>query len=407
MTRTVQKYGGSSVATADHLKRVAKLVGDRRRAGEEMVVVVSAMGDTTDDLIDLSKQITSRPPAREMDVLLSTGEIVSSALLAMALQADGVDAISLTGAQAGIRTDTVYARARIADIQAERIERELAAGRVVIVAGFQGISENSDVTTLGRGGSDTTAVALAAGINADACEIFTDVAGIYTADPRICPSARPLRDIGYEEMLEMASTGARVMHARAVEVGALYGVEIYVKSTFDPTAPGTIIRKETTMEQGNKVRGIAHESRVAKVTLRGVPDRPGIAAMIFEPLAEAGVSVDTIVQNASIERLTDLTFTVAPGDLERALEVVNQLNRDLGAAEIVSADNLGTVSIIGTGMASAPGYAARMFRTLFDESINIDMISTSDIRITCVVGADRVADAVVALHNAFELDRQG
>ncbi|MDP2327722.1 MAG: aspartate kinase [Dehalococcoidia bacterium] len=407
MTRTVQKYGGSSVATADHIKRVARLVGDRRRAGEEMVVVVSAMGDTTDDLIDLSKQINTRPPAREMDMLLSTGEIVSSALLSMALQADGVDAVSLTGAQAGIRTDAVSGRARISGIQGDRIERELAAGRVVIVAGFQGISDDFDVTTLGRGGSDTTAVALAAGINADRCEIYTDVAGIYTADPRICPSARPLRDIGYEEMLEMASTGARVMHARAVEVGALYGVEIYVKSTFDPSAPGTIIRKETMMEQGNKVRGIAHESRVAKVTLRGVPDRPGIAAKIFEPLAEAGVSVDTIVQNASIERLTDLTFTVAPGDRERALEVVNRLNQELGAAEIVSADDLGTVSIIGTGMASAPGYAARMFRTLFDQQINIDMISTSDIRITCVVAADKVADAVVALHNAFELDRQG
>ncbi len=407
MTRTVQKYGGSSVATADHIRRVAKLVGDRHRAGEQMVVVVSAMGDTTDDLIDLSKQINPRPSAREMDVLLSTGEIVSSSLLAMALQADGVDAISLTGAQAGIRTDATYARARIAGIQGDRIERELTAGRVVIVAGFQGISDDSDVTTLGRGGSDTTAVALAAGINADACEIYTDVPGIFTADPRICPSARPLRDIGYEEMLEMASTGARVMHARAVEVGALYGVEIYVKSTFDPSAPGTIIRKETTMEQGNKVRGIAHESRVAKVTLRAVPDRPGIAAMIFEPLAEAGVSVDTIVQNASVERLTDLTFTVATGDRERALEVVERLNRDLGAQEIVSADDLGTVSIIGTGMASAPGYAARMFRTLFDQGINIDMISTSDIRITCVVSADRVADAVVALHNAFELDRQG
>lgn len=407
MTRTVQKYGGSSVATADHIKRVAKLVGDRHRAGEQMVVVVSAMGDTTDDLIDLSRQINPRPSAREMDVLLSTGEIVSSSLLAMALQADGIDAISLTGAQAGIRTDATYARARIAGIQGDRIERELGAGRVVIVAGFQGISEDSDVTTLGRGGSDTTAVALAAGIGADACEIYTDVPGIFTADPRICPSARPLRDIGYEEMLEMASTGARVMHARAVEVGALYGVEIYVKSTFDPSAPGTIIRKETTMEQGNKVRGIAHESRVAKVTLRGVPDRPGIAAMIFEPLAQAGVSVDTIVQNASVERLTDLTFTVATGDRERALEVVERLNRDLGAQEIVSADDLGTVSIIGTGMASAPGYAARMFRTLFDQGINIDMISTSDIRITCVVSADRVADAVVALHNAFELDRQG
>lgn len=404
MTRTVQKYGGSSVATADHIKRVAELVAKRARAGEQMVVVVSAMGDTTDDLVGLAAQITKHGRAREMDMLLSTGEVVSSALLTMALHELGVDAVSLTGQQAGISTDASHARARIANIRADRMERELAEGRVVIVAGFQGVNEGLDVTTLGRGGSDTTAVALAAALHADACEIYTDVAGIYTADPRVCSEARPLRDIGYEEMLELATTGARVMHARAVELGALFGVDILVKSTFNPDAPGTIIRKETVMEQGNKVRAIAHENRVGKVTVRGVPDQPGIAARIFEPLAEAGVSVDTIVQNASVERLTDLTFTVEPGDIERAVEVMQALLPQIGAAEIVTADNLGTVSVVGTGMASAPGYAAKMFRALFDEGVNVEMISTGDIRITCVVDADRVADAVRALHRAFELD---
>ena len=405
MSRIVQKYGGSSVASAEKIKHVAGRIAARRRAGDDVVAVVSAMGDTTDDLIELAQQITSHPVAREMDVLLSTGEIVSSTLLSMARNEEGLDAISLTGAQAGIHTDEVYGRARIAEIETGRMERELAAGRVVIVAGFQGISENFDVTTLGRGGSDTTAVALAAALHADACEIYTDVPGIFTADPRVVPQARPLKDIGYEEMLELATTGARVMHARAVEVGAIYGVDILVASTFDASAPGTLIHKETTMEQGNKVRGIAHQDRIAKVTVRGVPDQPGIAARIFEPLAAANVSVDTIVQNASVENLTDLTFTVAPGDLEGALDVVNKMLPVIGGSSVVSAPDLGTVSVVGTGMASAPGYAARMFKTLFDNKINIEMISTSDIRITCVVDADKVGDAVRALHAAFELDR--
>ncbi|MSQ31258.1 MAG: aspartate kinase [Dehalococcoidia bacterium] len=405
MSRVVQKYGGSSVATAEKIKRVAQRIAERRRRGDSVVAVVSAMGDTTDDLIDLARQIDARPSQREMDVLLSTGEIVSSTLLSMALHVEGLDAISLTGAQAGIQTDEVYGRARIAAIDTARLERELGTGRVVIVAGFQGISENFDVTTLGRGGSDTTAVALAAALHADACEIYTDVAGIFTADPRVCPQARPLRDIGYEEMLELATTGARVMHARAVEVGAIYGVDILVASTFDAAAPGTLIHRETTMEQGNKVRGITHQDRIAKVTVRRVPDSPGIAARIFEPLAAANISVDTIVQNASVEDLTDLTFTVAPGDLEGALEVVNKLLPVIGGSGVVSAPDLGTVSVVGTGMASAPGYAALMFRTLFDNQINIEMISTSDIRITCVVDAARVGDAVRALHAAFELDR--
>ncbi|RLT43193.1 MAG: aspartate kinase [Chloroflexi bacterium] len=405
MSRIVQKYGGSSVATAEKIQHVARRIAVRRRAGDEVVVTVSAMGDTTDDLIELARQINTKPNPREMDVLLSTGEIVSSTLLSMALDANGVAAISLTGAQAGIHTDEVYGRARIAEIDTARLERELGAGRVVIVAGFQGISENLDVTTLGRGGSDTTAVALAAALHADACEIYTDVPGIFTADPRVCPEARPLRDIGYEEMLELATTGARVMHARAVEVGAIYNVDILVASTFDATAPGTLIHRETSMEQGNKVRGIAHQDHIAKVTVRGVPDQPGIAAHIFEPLADAGVSVDTIVQNASVENLTDLTFTVAPGDLDKATEVISGLLATIGGGGIVTAPDLGTVSVVGTGMASAPGYAARMFKTLFDNQINIEMISTSDIRITCVVESARVGDAVRALHAAFELDR--
>jgi aspartate kinase len=404
MTLTVQKYGGSSVATTDHITRVAARIAERHRAGEQMVVVVSAMGDTTDELIALAAAVTSSPRPREMDMLLSTGEVVSSALLAMALHEEGLGAISLTGQQAGIRTDTVHRRARISGIDTNRLHRELDRGRVVIVAGFQGVSEDMDVRTLGRGGSDTTAVALAAALKADSCEIYTDVAGIYTADPRIAPKAHPLREIGYEEMLELATTGARVMHARAVEVGELYDVPILVASSFDSSAPGTLIHREITMEQGNKVRGIAHQERISKVTVRGVPDQPGIAARLFEPLAEAGISVDTIVQNASVERLTDLTFTVAPDDLKPALVVVNQLLPEIGAAEVVSAPDLGTVSVVGTGMASAPGYAAQMFRTLFEHGVNIDMISTSDIRITCVISSDRVGDAVRALHTAFELD---
>jgi aspartate kinase len=400
----VQKYGGSSVGNADKIKRVAEKIAARVRQGDSVTAVVSAMGDTTDDLIELARQVSPRPAAREMDVLMHTGEIVSAALMTMALHDLGLDAISLTGQQAGIRTDAVYRRARIAGIDTTRIERELAAGRVVIVAGFQGVSEDLDVTTFGRGGSDTTAVALAAALGAGRCEIYTDVAGVYSADPRVAPKARPLRDIGYEEMLELATTGAVVMHPRAVEVGALYNVEILVASTFDESAPGTLIHRETTMEQTNKVRGIAHQSQVAKVTVRAVPDRPGIAAQLFEPLAEANVSIDTIVQNASVEGLTDLTFTVAKDDMEHALEVVRRTLPSLGASEVASDAELGTVSVVGTGMASAPGYAATMFRTLFDNGINIELISTSDIRITCLVKRAQVADAVRALHEAFALD---
>ena len=362
------------------------------------------MGDTTDDLNRLALSMAQNPNPREMDVLLSTGEMITSTLLSMGLNDLGVNAISLSGAQAGIITDDVFGRARISEIKTDRINSELEKGRVVIVAGFQGISSDFDVTTFGRGGSDTTAVALAAALEASRCEIYTDVAGVYTADPRICSSARPLREIGYEEMLEMASTGARVMHARAVEIGELYDVPILVTSSFDEDANGTLIHREITMEQGNKVRGVAHQDKVAKVTVRGVPDQPGIAVHLFGPLAVANVSVDTIVQNASVENLTDMTFTIAPEDLTAALKVVDEVKLSLGALEIVSETDLGTVSIIGTGMASAPGFAALMFKTLYENNINIEMISTSDIRITCVVKADRVQDAVGALHSTFELD---
>ena len=402
----VQKYGGSSVGDASRIQHVARRIAERTDGGDRVVAVVSAMGDTTDRLIALAREITSNPRPRELDMLFSTGEAVSSTLLSMALHELGRDAISLSGAQAGIRTDAIFGRARIAGIETARIERELAAGRIVIVAGFQGASDDFDITTLGRGGSDTTAVALAAALHADRCEIYTDVAGVYSADPRICPQARPLRDIGYEEMLELAATGARVIHARAVEVGALYGVPILVASTFDSEAAGTLIHEESTMEQANKVRGIAHEQAIAKITVRGVPDRPGVAAQLFTPLAEAGVSVDTIVQNASVESLTDMTFTVERGDAEPALRVVESILPQLEASEVVADADLGSVSIVGTGMSTSPGFAARMFRTLFEHGINIELISTSEIRITCIVRAAQVGDAVRALHDAFDLDRE-
>ncbi|MEE8337158.1 MAG: aspartate kinase [Dehalococcoidia bacterium] len=402
----VQKYGGSSVADADRIRHVAKRIATRAEAGNRVIAVVSAMGDTTNELIALAQQISGSPPQREMDVLLATGEARSSALLSMALDGLGHPAVSLSGAQAGIQTDTVYGRARIADIKTARIERELERGRIVIVAGFQGVSEDFDVTTLGRGASDTTAIAIAAALGADACEIYTDVAGVYSADPRICPAARPLRDIGYDEMLELATTGARVMHARAVEIAALYDVEVLVTSSFDDSAPGTLIRRETQMEQADKVRGVAHQSHVAKVTVRRVPDRPGIAADLFEPLAQAGVSVDTIVQNASVEDLTDLTFTVDRADVEQAVQVVEGILGKIDAAEVISDPDLGSVSIVGTGMATTPGYAARMFRALYEQGINIELISTSEIRITAIVSAGQVERAVNALHEAFTLDRE-
>ncbi|MGH2585111.1 MAG: aspartate kinase [Dehalococcoidia bacterium] len=403
MPIVVQKYGGSSVATAELITNVARRVIQNREAGNEMVVVVSAMGDTTDELIALAHQVTDRPSEREMDVLISTGEVVSSALMAMALRHLGVDAISLTGMQAGIQTDTVHRKARIRNVDPQRVHRELERGHIVIVAGFQGVTEELDVTTLGRGASDITGIALAVVLRAERFEKLSDVDGIYTADPRIEPCARKLKDIGYEEMLELASQGAGVLNPRAVELGQIYDLPILVASSFND-GPGTLIHRETTMEPTNKVRAIAHDFDVGKITLHGVPDRPGIAATIFEPLAEAAISIDTIVQNASTEKLTDLTFTVGKTDLHRAIELVQPLVTEIGARDVVSDARLGKVSIVGTGMQNTPGYASRMFRALFDAGINIELITTSEIRITCLIDAGQVADAVRALHTAFELE---
>jgi aspartate kinase len=405
MSLIVQKYGGSSVADTEKIKNVARRIVKTREAGNDVVVVVSAMGETTDDLIKMAYQITEQPDTRELDVLLSTGEVVSSTLLAMALHSLGYPAISLSGAQAGIRTDAAFSKARITDIDPKRVVRELQKGNIVIVAGFQGITEDMDITTLGRGGSDTTAVALAAALKAGQCERYTDVDGIYTTDPRLLPEARKLKDISYEEMLEMVTYGFKAIHPRAVELGELFSVPILVASSFNEN-PGTLIHKEVTMEIRNKVRGIAHDLDVAKITVVGVPDRPGIAAGIFVPLAEAGISVDTIVQNASIKNITDLTFTVAKSQLPGAMAVVGPIARDIGARECVSDSKLGKVSIIGTGMQNVPGYAARMFDALHKANINIQLITTSEIRITCIIDENKVKDAVRALHRAFELETE-
>jgi len=404
MALIVQKYGGTSVGSAERIRDViARRIAKRASDGDQLVVVVSAMGDTTDDLIALARQVSARPAPRELDLLLSTGEIVSAALLAIALNEMGQPAIALSGAQAGIRTDTRHGKARIAGLEPKRVQRELDAGRVIIVAGFQGITEEMEVTTLGRGASDTTAVALAAALEAERAEIYTDVEGVFTADPRLVKNARKLKDISYEEMLEMATWGARVLHNRAVELGAIYRVPIYVSSSFSD-APGTLIHGGPFMEQRNKVMGIAQDVDVARITVRGVPDRPGIAATLFEPLGEAGVSVDTIVQNASIEKIADLTFTVSRNDLERAMEIVRRVAKEIEAPEVMADTHLAKISIVGAGITSAFGYAGLMFRTLYEAKVNIELITTSEIRITCLIAEDQVPKAVKALHKAFELE---
>ncbi len=406
MSLVVQKYGGTSVADAEKIKGVAGRIGRARDEGLGVVAVVSAMGHTTDQLIDMASTVTGDPDPRELDLLLSTGEIVACTLVAMAMRAQGYDAVSLSGFQAGIWTDMAYGEARIARIDTARVKRELEDGKVVIVAGFQGVTEEMDVTTLGRGGSDTTAVALAAALEARRCEVYTDVEGIYTADPNVVPEARKLIEIGYEEMLELARYGAK-MHPRSIELGAVYNVPIYVASSFCDS-PGTLIHSgaNSSMEQRVKVTGIAYDLNVAKVTLVGVPDRPGVAAALFEPLAQCGISVDTIVQNTSVEHLTDLSFTVARTDLGKAVEVVEPVVKSIGARELTTDATLGKVSVVGSGMQNFPGYASRMFRALADDKINIDMITTSEIRITCIVSESRVMDAVRTLHRAFELETE-
>jgi len=399
----VQKYGGSSVADAEKIKSVARRIARAKDKGDQVVVVVSAMGGTTDELVKLAYQVSEHPSDRELDVLLSTGEIVASTLLAMTLRDMGYKAISLSGAQAGIRTDAAYSRARILKVEAKRVIKELEKGRIVIVAGFQGITDEMDVTTLGRGGSDTTAVALAASLGAEACQIYTDVEGVHTADPRLIPEARKLAEIGYEEMLELASYGAKVIHPRAVELGELFNIPILVASSFTDSS-GTLIHGGVSMEVRNRVRSVAHDLDVAKITVVGVPDRPGIAAAIFQALATAGISIDTIVQNASIENITDLTFTVTKSQLAKAMRLVEPIAKSIGARECVSDAKLGKVSIIGTGMQNTPGYAARMFGALSERGINIQLIATSEIRITCIIDEAKVKDAVRALHHVFETE---
>jgi len=401
----VQKYGGSSVADAEKIKSVAQRIAASKDKGDRVVVVVSAMGDTTDELIKLAYQLGQQPDKRELDVLLSTGEIVSSTLLAMSLHNMGYPAISLSGAQAGIRTDSAYNRARILKVESKRVIKELEKGNIVIVAGFQGITGEMDVTTLGRGGSDTTAVALAASLGAEVCQIYTDVDGVCAADPRLIPEARQLTEISYEEMLELAIYGAKVMHPRAVELGELFNIPILVASSFTSN-PGTLIHGGASMEVRNKVRGIAHDLDVAKVTVVGIPDQSGIAASIFQPLAEAGISIDTIVQNASLKNITDLTFTVTKSDLAAAMRVVEPIAKSIGAKECATDSRLGKVSIVGAGMQNTPGYAARMFEALSQQKINIQLITTSEIRITCIIDETRVKDAVHALHRAFELEME-
>ena len=403
MALIVQKYGGSSVATAERIKAVAARVGKVYDGGDQVLVVVSAMGDTTDDLIKLAGQVTSDPHPREMDVLLSTGELVASTLLAMAIKNLGYKAISLSGAQAGIKTDTTYRKARIVKIETKRILEELAEGQIVIVAGFQGITDDMDVTTLGRGGSDTSAVALAAALGAKICERLTDTDGIYSADPRVVPDAIRLDEIGYEEMLELATYGNKVMQPRAIELAELYNIPIRVASSFNDN-PGTLIHGGVSMEVRNKVRSVAYDLDVAKISVVGIPDKPGIAASIFVPLAKAGISVDTIVQNSSVNKIADLTFTVTKDQINDAMKVAKPIAKKLGARDIVSDTDLGKVSIVGTGMQNTPGFAAKMFDTLSKDGINIELISTSEIRITCIIKESKVKEAVRALHKAFEVE---
>ena len=405
MALLVHKYGGSSVADAEKIKRVAERVINAKISGNNVVVVVSAMGDSTDELIDLAHTVSTDPEPREMDLLLSTGELVSCTLLSMAIKSMGHDSVSLTGNQAGIVTDTMYGHARISRVDSDRIRDELEKGQITVVAGFQGMTEGQDITTLGRGGSDTTAVALAAALNADRCDIYTDVEGIYTADPRIVPKARKMAEIGYQEMLELASYGAK-MHPRSIELGSVYQVPIYVASSFSDQ-PGTLIHKgpdEDNMEDRIKVTGIAYQSNIAKVTVRAVPDRPGMAAELFEPLSAVGISVDTIVQNTSVERLTDISFTVDRSDLQKTLRELESVTNEMGAGEVVTDPTLASISVVGSGMQNTPGYASRMFRVLSEARINIEMITTSEIRISCIIAEAQVPEAVRLLHSGFDLD---
>lgn len=402
MSLIVMKFGGTSVASPERIQMVAKKIIARKAAGNEVVAVVSAMGKTTDELMGLAKALSDNPPARELDRLLSTGEQVSMTLLAMALEARGVRAMSFTGRQAGIQTDGTHARAKIVSIDSPRILDALERGIVPVVAGFQGIDSNGDITTLGRGGSDTTAVAVAWAINADMCEIYSDVDGVYSADPRVCPRARKLSQVSYDDMLELSGAGAGVLQMRAVEFARKWGVVIHSRSAFSD-AEGTYIKEVADMEEA-VITGIAHDTSEVKVTIRGVPDMTGVAAKLFSALAGNNVSVDMIIQNISEDGITDISFTCPGGDLPRARETVERVMPEINAREYVVDEDIAKVSLVGTGMKSSPGVAARAFTVLGENKINILAISTSPIRLSVVVDASQAAQAVRVLHTAFGLD---
>ena len=401
----VQKYGGTSVGDAERIRNVARRIVDTKRAGHDVVVVVSAMGDTTDNLVALAKRVSVNPPGREMDMLLTAGERISMALLAMAINEMGFVAKSFTGSQAGIITDTTHGKARILDVRPGRIGEALAQGNIVIVAGFQGVSTERDVTTLGRGGSDTTAVALAAALGAETCEIYTDVDGVYSADPRIVPEARKLPQVSYEEMLEMAATGAKILMLRCVEYARNYNIVVHVRSSFSGN-DGTIVRKEDAAMERAIISGVTHDTSEAKITIVGVPDTPGVAARIFRDLADANVNVDMIVQNVSHAGHSDISFTLPKEDGHRAAGLLETLRSEIGGEKIVYDDAIAKVSLIGAGMKTHPGVAADMFDALAGAGINIEMISTSSIRVSCVIRAERVTQAVKVIHQKFDLSRE-
>jgi len=398
----VMKFGGTSVADATCMKRVAQRIVEARRQGHPVVAVVSARGDTTDELIELAKEISENPPAREMDMLLSTGERISAALVAMAIHELGYEAISLTGSQAGIVTDTVHTRAKILDIRPHRILRALEEGKIVLVAGFQGVSTTQDVTTLGRGGSDTTAVALAAALGAEACIIYTDVDGVYTADPRVVPDARKLDFISNDEMLELTASGAKVMMLRSIELARRFNVPLWVRSSFTDD-PGTLIgQEERSMEQAI-VSGVTYALDDAKVTIHDLPDKVGVAARVFTALAKTNVNVDVIIQNVSEDGKADISFTVAEADLSKVAGVLDGLQDELGFSSFDLDKDVAKVTLVGAGMKTYPGIAAKMFETLAENNINIEMISTSSIKISCVIRKEHAETAVRAIHAAFKL----
>jgi aspartate kinase len=399
------KFGGTSVAGPEQIKDAARRIVQARDEGKDVVAVLSARGSTTDELTHMAYEISPEPKPREMDMLLSTGERISCALCAMAIHDLGSEAVSLSGSQAGIVTDTSHTKARILDVRADRIREALSQGKIVLVAGFQGVSTSRDVTTLGRGGSDTTAVALAAALGADVCEIYTDVEGVFSADPRIVPDARKLSFVSFEEMLEMAASGARVLQLRSVEYGRNYGVRIRVRPSFSDGSGTLVLGEDETMERP-LVTAVTHSTQDARVTLTGVPDQPGVAARIFGALAEADINVDMIIQNEPLspEHRAELSFTVPKSDLASARRTLTQLAGELKLDNVIADEDMGTVSLIGAGMRSHPGVAAKVFQVLGEQQINIEMITTSPIKISCAIRADRVADAVRSLHGAFGLD---